>query len=97
MSILMMLFLAHRAHASTYAVAQQLPSFSGPVMAAELDALSAALDKPQRPVAAVVGGAKVSTKLAVLENLLKRSISCFWVVAWQIHFWLLKARIWAPL
>ena len=63
---------AHRAHASTYAVAQQLPSFSGPVMAAELDALSAALEKPQRPVAAVVGGAKVSTKLAVLENLIEK-------------------------
>ena len=63
---------AHRAHASTYAVAQQLPSFSGPVMAAELDALSAALDKPQRPLAAVVGGAKVSTKLAVLENLIEK-------------------------
>ena len=63
---------AHRAHASTYAVAQQLPSFSGPVMAAELDALSAVLEKPQRPVAAVVGGAKVSTKLAVLENLIEK-------------------------
>ena len=63
---------AHRAHASTYAVAQQLPCFSGPVMAAELDALSAALEKPQRPVAAVVGGAKVSTKLAVLENLIEK-------------------------
>ena len=63
---------AHRAHASTYAVAQQLPSFSGPVMAAELDALSAALDKPQRPVAAFIGGAKVSTKLAVLENLIEK-------------------------
>ena len=63
---------AHRAHASTYAVARQLPCFSGPVMAAELDALSAALDKPQRPVAAVVGGAKVSTKLAVLVNLIEK-------------------------
>ena len=63
---------AHRAHASTYAVAQKLPCFAGPVMVAELDALSAALNKPQRPVAAVVGGAKVSTKLAVLENLIEK-------------------------
>ncbi len=63
---------AHRAHASTYAVAQQLPCFSGPMMAAELDALSAALDKPQRPIAAIVGGSKVSTKLAVLTNLIEK-------------------------
>ena len=63
---------AHRAHASTYAVAQHLPCFSGPVMAAELDALSAALNEQQRPVAAVVGGAKVSTKLAVLANFVEK-------------------------
>ena len=63
---------AHRAHASTHAVAHQLPCFSGPLMAAELDAISAALNEPQRPVAAVVGGAKVSTKLAVLTNLIKK-------------------------
>ena len=63
---------AHRAHASTYAVAQQLPCFSGPMMAAELNALSAALDKPQRPIAAIVGGSKVSTKLAVLTNLIEK-------------------------
>ena len=63
---------AHRAHASTYSVAQQLPCFAGPLMTAELDALSAALNKPEQPVAAVVGGAKVSSKLAVLTNLIEK-------------------------
>ncbi len=63
---------AHRAHASTHAVAQQLPCFAGPAMAAELNALSAAFNNPQRPVAAVVGGAKVSTKLAVLTSLIEK-------------------------
>ena len=63
---------AHRAHASTHALACHLPAFAGPVMAAELQALGAALDQPQRPVAAVVGGAKVSTKLAVLTHLINK-------------------------
>ena len=63
---------AHRAHASTHALACHLPAFTGPVMAAELQALGAALDQPQRPVAAVVGGAKVSTKLAVLTHLINK-------------------------
>ncbi len=60
---------AHRAHASTEGVAHLLPSFAGRAMAAELTALEKALGNPERPVAAVVGGAKVSTKLAVLGNL----------------------------
>ena len=63
---------AHRAHASTHALARHLPSFAGPVMAAELEALGAALGQPQRPVVAVVGGAKVSTKLAVLTHLIDK-------------------------
>lgn len=63
---------AHRAHASTHALACQLPAFAGPVMAAELEALGAALTEPHRPVAAVVGGAKVSTKLAVLSHLIEK-------------------------
>lgn len=63
---------AHRAHASTHALARHLPSFAGPVMASELEALGAALGQPQRPVAAVVGGAKVSTKLAVLTHLIDK-------------------------
>lgn len=60
---------AHRAHATTEGLAHHLPAYAGRSMEAELKALDAALGTPQQPVAAVVGGAKVSTKLAVLENL----------------------------
>ena len=60
---------AHRAHASTEGITHYLPSFAGRAMEAELKALERALGNPERPVAAVVGGAKVSTKLAVLGNL----------------------------
>lgn len=60
---------AHRAHASTEGLAHKLPAFAGRSMEKELDALEAALGNPQKPVAAVVGGAKVSTKLDVLNNL----------------------------
>jgi len=60
---------AHRAHASTEGVAHLLPAFAGRAMEAELKALERALGVPERPVAAVVGGAKVSTKLAVLGHL----------------------------
>jgi phosphoglycerate kinase len=60
---------AHRAHASTEGVAHLLPAFAGLAMEAELKALDKALGNPERPVAAVVGGAKVSTKLAVLGHL----------------------------
>ncbi len=61
---------AHRAQASTHAVARFAPTAcAGPLLVAELEALSAALEHPQRPVAAIVGGAKVSTKLEVLQAL----------------------------
>ncbi|PZW45695.1 phosphoglycerate kinase [Humitalea rosea] len=60
---------AHRAHASTEGVAHLLPAYAGRLMQAELDALQAALGKPARPVVAIVGGAKVSTKLDLLGNL----------------------------
>lgn len=60
---------AHRAHATTEGLAHILPAYAGRAMEKELNALDAALGTPQPPVAAVVGGAKVSTKLAVLENL----------------------------
>ncbi|MBI3453069.1 MAG: phosphoglycerate kinase [Rhodospirillales bacterium] len=63
---------AHRAHASTEAIARLLPSAAGRLMQAELDALGKALESPQRPLAAIVGGAKVSTKLDLLGNLLAR-------------------------
>jgi phosphoglycerate kinase len=63
---------AHRAHASTEAVAKLLPAAAGRLMQAELDALAAALTDPARPVAALVGGAKISTKLDLLGNLVGR-------------------------
>ncbi len=63
---------SHRAHASIAIIAGLVPAYAGPLMAAELSALAAALETPQKPVAAVVGGAKVSTKLAVLEHLLDK-------------------------
>lgn len=63
---------AHRAHASTEGIAKLLPSAAGRLMQAELEALSGALDKPTHPVIAVVGGAKISTKMAVLGHLAEK-------------------------
>jgi phosphoglycerate kinase len=63
---------AHRAHASTEGLAHKLPAFAGRSMEAELDALQKALGQPEHPVAAVVGGAKVSTKLDVLKHLVSK-------------------------
>ncbi|OIR06183.1 phosphoglycerate kinase [mine drainage metagenome] len=63
---------AHRAHASTEAIARLIPAYAGRLMQAELEALGKALEHPQKPVAAVVGGAKVSTKLDLLGNLVAR-------------------------
>ncbi|WP_294532160.1 phosphoglycerate kinase [uncultured Rhodoblastus sp.] len=63
---------AHRAHASTEGLARKLPAFAGRAMQAEIEALSKALDHPTRPLAAVVGGAKVSSKLELLGNLTKK-------------------------
>ena len=63
---------AHRAHASTEGLARLLPSYAGPLMMEEINALRTALEKPRRPTAAVVGGAKVSTKIPVLLNLLDK-------------------------
>jgi phosphoglycerate kinase len=63
---------AHRAHATTHALARMLPAYAGRLMEAELRALEAALGSPKPPVAAVVGGAKVSTKLDLLGNLVTR-------------------------
>src|SRR5581483_8340971 len=60
---------AHRAHASTEGIAHLLPAVAGRLMQAELDHLGAALGNPKRPVMAIVGGAKVSTKLDLLGNL----------------------------
>ncbi len=63
---------AHRAHASTEGLARRLPSAAGRLMEAELTALERALGSPQRPVVALVGGAKVSTKLDLLSNLVRK-------------------------
>src|SRR5262249_30932793 len=63
---------AHRAHASTEGVGHRLSAYAGRSMQAELDALAKALERPQRPVAAIVGGAKISTKLDLLGNLMSR-------------------------
>jgi phosphoglycerate kinase len=64
--------VSHRAHASTEGLAHKLPAYAGRQMQAELKALSRALEAPERPVAAIVGGAKISTKLDLLGNLLEK-------------------------
>lgn len=63
---------AHRAHATTHTLATLLPAYAGRLMEAELDALDKALESPERPVVAIVGGAKISTKLDLLNNLVTR-------------------------
>ena len=63
---------AHRAHASTEGLAHHLPAYAGRTMQAELEALEKGLGNPTRPVVAIVGGAKVSTKIALLQNLVKK-------------------------
>lgn len=68
---------AHRAHASTEGLAHHLPTGAGLLMEAELNALSAALEAPERPVIAIVGGAKISTKLSVLDNLVRKVDALF--------------------
>lgn len=63
---------AHRAHASTEGLAHVLPAYAGRQMQAELEALTNALEKPKKPVMAIVGGAKISTKLDVLNHLVEK-------------------------
>ena len=63
---------AHRAHASTAGVADYLPAYLGLLMQKEVDSLGRLLDNPERPFAAIIGGAKVSDKIAVLENLVSK-------------------------
>ena len=83
---------AHRAHASTVGVAERLPSAAGPLLAAEVTALSRLLDDPDRPYVVVLGGAKVSDKLGVMRHLLPRVDAmlvgggmCFTLLAAQGH------------
>ena len=64
--------VSHRAHASTAGIAALLPSYSGPMMDEETGALADALENPKRPAVALVGGAKVSSKIAVLRNLVNK-------------------------
>src|SRR5262245_51146834 len=64
---------AHRAHASTEGLGHKLPAYAGRTMQAELEALARALENPERPLAAIVGGAKISTKLDLLGNLLDKA------------------------
>src|SRR3982075_2199615 len=63
---------AHRAHASTEGLGHKLPAYAGRTMQAELDALRKALEAPTKPVIAIIGGAKVSTKIDLLENLVRK-------------------------
>ena len=63
---------AHRAHASTEGLGHQLPAYAGRTMQAELDALNTALEAPNKPVIAIIGGAKVSTKIELLQNLVSK-------------------------
>lgn len=63
---------AHRAHASTEAITHLLPTVAGLLMASELNALNDALESPQKPVMAIVGGSKISTKLSVLNNMVTK-------------------------
>src|SRR5438105_14299620 len=69
---------AHRAHASTEGVAHILPAVAGTLMARELEVLSSVRDNPKRPLVAIVGGAKISTKMGVLTHLLDR-VDALWV------------------
>lgn len=63
---------AHRAHATTHGLATLLPAYAGRLMEAELNALASALEQPERPVVAIVGGAKISTKIDLLNNLVTK-------------------------
>jgi phosphoglycerate kinase len=69
---------AHRAHASTEGIAHHLSAVSGYLMARELEVLGGVLDNPRRPLVAILGGAKISTKIGVVENLLQR-VDTLWI------------------
>ena len=64
--------VSHRAHASVESIAHKLPAYAGFLLQEEVDALSSALEKPEKPLAAIVGGAKISTKLDLLNNMIKK-------------------------
>jgi len=81
---------AHRAHASTRAVAGFLPSFAGPLLIREIEMLSAARDNPKKPYVLILGGAKVSDKIAVIENMLDKVNSI--IIGGGMAFTFLKSR-----
>jgi phosphoglycerate kinase len=81
---------AHRAHASTVGITRYLPSGAGLLLEKEVGALSGALDSPKRPFVAIVGGSKISSKIAVLENLLPRVDHL--LIGGAMAFTLLKAQ-----
>ena len=83
-------FPTHRAHASTAGVADYLPAYCGFLVEKELTALGGAIDDPKRPLVAVLGGAKVADKLAVIENLLKKADTL--VIGGGMAFTFLKAK-----
>ena len=80
----------HRAHASTAGVADYLPAYCGFLVEKELNALGGAIEDPQRPLVAVLGGAKISDKLAVIENLLEKADTL--IIGGGMAFTLLKAK-----
>ncbi len=87
---------AHRAQASTHGVGKFAPvACAGPLLEGELDALRKALANPARPMVAIVGGSKVSTKLTVLETLSTRWTSWWWAAASPIPSWPPAASRWA--
>jgi phosphoglycerate kinase len=81
---------AHRAHASTRAVTDCLPSFAGPLLIREIEMLSAARDNPKKPYILILGGAKVSDKIGVIENMLDRVSSI--IIGGGMAFTFLKAQ-----
>lgn len=81
---------AHRAHASTRAAAELIPSFSGKLIDREITMLSAARDEPKKPFVLILGGAKVSDKIAVVENMLKKADTI--LIGGGMAFTFLKAQ-----
>lgn len=81
---------AHRAHASTRAIVDDLTSFAGPLLIREIEMLSTARDEPKRPFAVILGGAKVSDKIAVIDNMLDKA-NCI-IIGGGMAFTFLKAK-----
>ena len=85
--------VCHRAHASTLGITNFLPSFAGSLVLEELRALELSLTKPKRPVTAIIGGSKVSTKIELLNNLMSKVDNIIIGGGWLIHFFWLMVTI----